>query len=168
LTLLAGAALAQALARAGAVPRLRWPNDLLLPVDGQMRKAAGILMEMTSEGQNIRHIVLGVGVNVNSQDFPPELAGRATSLYLAAGQRFSRGQILANFLAAFESVYDDFLAHGPARGLNEWRRYADLKHAPPIVRDGVDGFAMDVDEGGALLVRDASGQIHRLTSGEIA
>lgn len=167
LTLLAGAALAQALARAGAVPRLRWPNDLLLPVDGQMRKAAGILMEMASEGQAIRHIVLGVGVNVNSREFPPELAVRATSLYLAAGQRLARSQILADFLSAFEPLYDDCLLHGPARGLSEWRRYAGLKHAPRIVRDGVDGFAMDVDESGALLIRDGSGQVHRLTSGEI-
>jgi BirA family transcriptional regulator, biotin operon repressor / biotin---[acetyl-CoA-carboxylase] ligase len=168
LTLLAGAALAQSLARAGVVPRLRWPNDLLLPVEGQMRKAAGFLMEMASEGQNIRHIVLGVGVNVNGADFPPELAMRATSLFLAAGQRFHRGQVLAGFLAAFEPVYDDFLTGGPSRGLAEWRRYADLRHAPPIVRDGIEGLATDVDETGALLVRDTSGQIHRLTSGEIA
>lgn len=168
LTLLAGAALAQALARAGAAPRLRWPNDLLLPIEGQMRKAAGILMEMASEGQSIRHIVLGVGVNVNGEAFPAELAARATSLALAAGQGFHRGQILADFLASFETIYDGFLAEGPSQGLAEWRRYADLKHAPRIVRDGVEGFAVDVDEAGALLVRDGRGQVHRLTSGEIA
>lgn len=167
LTLLAGAALAQTLARAGAAPRLRWPNDLLLPFQGQMRKAAGILMEMSSEGQRIRHMVLGVGVNVNSADFPPELAERATSLRLAAGQAFHRGQIVTDFLAAFEVIYDDFLALGPARGLGEWRRYADLKHAPRIVRDGVEGCAVDVDEDGALRVRDDNGQIRRLVSGEI-
>jgi BirA family biotin operon repressor/biotin-[acetyl-CoA-carboxylase] ligase len=167
LTLVTGAALAQSLAKAGASPRMRWPNDLLLPVDGHMRKAAGILVEMASERQRIRHIVLGVGVNVNSDSFPAELAERATSLRLAAGQCFNRGQVLADFLAAFESLYDDFLLHGPARGLAEWRRYADLKHAPRVVRDGIEGFAADVDEDGALLVRDAQGQLHRLTSGEI-
>jgi BirA family transcriptional regulator, biotin operon repressor / biotin---[acetyl-CoA-carboxylase] ligase len=168
LTLLAGAALAEALARAGAVPRLRWPNDLLLPIGGQMRKAAGILMEMASEGQSIRYIVLGVGVNVNSDNFPPDLAERATSLYLAAGQHFVRGQILVDFLSAFESIYSDFLVHGPSRGLGQWRRYADLKHPPHVVREGIEGFAIDVEETGALLVRDARGRIHRLTSGEIA
>lgn len=167
LTLLAGAALAQALARAGAAPRVRWPNDVLLPFAGQMRKAAGILMEMASEAQSIRHIVLGVGVNVNSAEFPPELADRATSLRLAAGQDFHRGQILADFLAAFESIYDDFLALGPSRGLGQWRRYADLKHAPRIVRDGLAGQAIDVDEDGALRMRDDHGHIHRLVSGEI-
>jgi BirA family biotin operon repressor/biotin-[acetyl-CoA-carboxylase] ligase len=167
LTLLAGAALAQALARSGAAPRVRWPNDVLLPFAGQMRKAAGILMEMTSEAQSIRHIVLGVGVNVNSAEFPPELADRATSLRLAAGQDFHRGQILADFLAAFESIYDDFLTLGPSRGLGQWRRYADLKHAPRIVRDGLAGQAIDVDEDGALRIRDDQGHIHRLVSGEI-
>ena len=168
LTLLAGAALAQALARAGAAPRLRWPNDVLLPFGGQMRKAAGILMEMASEGQNVRATVLGVGVNVNAEHFPPELAERATSLALAAGRRFDRGELLADYLAAFETLYDDFVGHGPGRGLATWRRYADLKHAPPVRRDGIEGHALDVDETGALLVEDAQGQVHRLTSGEIA
>jgi BirA family biotin operon repressor/biotin-[acetyl-CoA-carboxylase] ligase len=133
-----------------------------------MRKAAGILVEMASEGQRIRHIVLGVGVNVNGEGFPAELAERATSLRLAAGRNFHRGQVLADFLAAFEALYEDFLLHGPERGLAEWRRYADLKHAPRIVRGGIEGFAVDVDETGALLVRDAQGQMHQLTSGEIA
>ncbi len=168
MTLLAGAALAQALARVGAAPRLRWPNDLLLPIAGRMRKTAGILMEMVSEGQDTRFVVLGVGVNVNGTQFPPELAERATSLGLAAGRRFDRGELLADYLASFEAVYDDFLEHGPARGLVIWRRYADLKHAPPVLRDGIEGHAIDVDETGALLVEDAKGQVHRLTSGEIA
>jgi len=168
LTLLAGAALAQTLAQAGATPRLRWPNDLLVPVAGGLRKVAGILTEMACDGERVRHIVLGVGLNVNGLEFPPDLADRATSLRLALGHACDRAQLLVDFLAAFEPIYDDFLARGPASGLEEWRRHADLGRMCRIDCDGakVEGIATDIDDDGALLVRDDAGQIHRLVSGE--
>ena len=168
LTLLAGAALAHTLAEAGATPRLRWPNDLLLPAAGGLRKVAGILTEMASDGERVRHIVLGVGLNVNSVEFPPALAERATSLRLALGRPCDRTQLLVDFLAAFEPIYDDFLARGPASGLAEWRRYADLGRMCRIDCDGakVEGIATDIDDDGALLVRDDAGQVHRIVSGE--
>ena len=166
LTLLAGASLARTLAKAGGAPRLRWPNDLLLPAAGEFRKAAGILTEMATNGEAVRHIVLGVGVNVNGLDFPPELAERATSLRTACGRAFDRAQLLVDFLAAFENVYDDFLARGPASGLVEWRRYADLGRVCRIDQDGVkvEGIATDIDDSGALLVRNDAGGVRRVTS----
>jgi BirA family transcriptional regulator, biotin operon repressor / biotin---[acetyl-CoA-carboxylase] ligase len=168
LTLLAGAALARTLAEAGAIPRLRWPNDLVVHAAGGLRKVAGILTEMASDGDRIRHIVLGVGLNVNSLEFPPDLVERATSLRLALGHACDRAQLLVDFLAGFESIYDDFLARGPAPGLAQWRRHADLGRVCRIDQDGVrvDGIATDIDEDGALLVRDDAGQVHRIVSGE--
>jgi BirA family biotin operon repressor/biotin-[acetyl-CoA-carboxylase] ligase len=170
LTLLAGASLARTLANAGVAPRLRWPNDLLLPAAGEFRKAAGILIEMATNGEGVRHIVLGVGLNVNGLEFPPELARYATSLRMALGRTFDRVQLLVDFLATFEATYDDFLARGPAPGLVEWRRYADLGRVCRIDCDGtkVEGIATDVDDDGALLVRDNAGQIHRVISGEMS
>jgi len=168
LTLLAGAALAQILAAAGATPRLRWPNDVLVPAAGGLRKAAGILTEMASDGERIRHIVLGVGLNVNGLEFPPELAERATSLRMACGRAWDRAKLLVDFLAAFEPIYDDFLVRGPASGLLEWRRHADLGRVCRVDRDGarIEGIATDIDDDGALLVRDDAGQVHRVVSGE--
>ncbi|MGB8294373.1 MAG: biotin--[acetyl-CoA-carboxylase] ligase [Polyangia bacterium] len=168
LTLLAGAALAQTLAQAGATPRLRWPNDLLVPAAGGLRKVAGILTEMACDGERVRHIVLGVGLNVNSLEFPPDLAERATSLRLALGRACDRARLLVDFLAALEPFYDEFLAHGPKSGLGEWRRYADLGRVCRVGGDGtkVEGIATDIDENGALLVRDGAGQVHRVISGE--
>jgi BirA family biotin operon repressor/biotin-[acetyl-CoA-carboxylase] ligase len=168
LTLLAGASLARTLAQAGVAPRLRWPNDLLVPAPGGLRKVAGILTEMATNGEAVRHIVLGVGVNVNGLEFPPELAERATSLRVACGRAFDRAQLLVDFLATFETFYDDFLARGPASGLVEWRRYADLGRVCRIDQDGakVDGIATDIDDSGGLLVRDDDGGVHRMISGE--
>jgi BirA family biotin operon repressor/biotin-[acetyl-CoA-carboxylase] ligase len=166
LTLLAGASLARTLANAGAAPRLRWPNDLLLPAAGEFRKAAGILTEMATNGEAVRHIVLGVGLNVNGLQFPPDLAQLATSLRAVCGRTFDRAQLLVDFLATFEATYDDFLARGTASGLVEWRRYADLGRVCRIDQDGakVEGVATDIDDSGALLVRDDAGRVQRVTS----
>ena len=168
LTLLAGAALAHTLAEAGTTPRLRWPNDVLVSAAGQFRKAAGILTEMATDGEQVRHVVLGVGLNVNGLEFPPDLAERATSLRMALGHACDRAQLLVNFLAAFEPIYDNFLARGPASGLQEWRRHADLGRVYRIDQNGisVEGVATDIDDGGALLVRDDAGRVHRIISGE--
>ncbi|HWS15327.1 MAG TPA: biotin--[acetyl-CoA-carboxylase] ligase, partial [Candidatus Methylomirabilis sp.] len=77
LSLVTGVALADAVEAMGVSASLKWPNDLYL---GE-RKAAGILAEMASDPDGVRHVVIGVGLNVNMEeaDFPPVLRGRATS-----------------------------------------------------------------------------------------
>ena len=169
LTLLAGAALATSLSTLGFSPRLKWPNDVLLDTADGPRKLAGILTEMASEAGRVRHIVLGVGINVNAGFFPDALAGRATSLYLVRGERAQRGEILAAFIKAFEPSYDDFVAHGPSAALTEWNRYAVLGQACAVEREGrrIEGIAEAVDESGALLVKTATGDVFPVQAGEV-
>src|SRR5687767_14804542 len=165
LTLLVGAVLAEVVAAAGLTPRLKWPNDLLLDTPQGARKAAGVLTEMASERDRIRHLVVGVGINVNGIAFPPELAGRATSLRLATGRVWDRGRLLLDLIDALEPAYDRFLTEGPADALARWRAHAPLGHRVRV--DTVEGTALDVDPGGALLVRDDTGRTHRIVSGEL-
>ncbi len=89
ITLLAGVACANALARAsGLEARIKWPNDIFI----HGKKVAGILSEMEAEGPKIRFVVLGVGVNVNweMEEVSPDLQGLATSLMAEGGRKFSR------------------------------------------------------------------------------
>ncbi len=193
LALLAGAVLARTIdetapARHGPA-RVKWPNDVLLPVapedppEGsvapQYRKTAGILIEMTSEGgtggasaPRARHVILGIGLNVNQSGFPPELVGRATSLSLAAGQRFEREAVLADFLARFEPAYHAFIAQGPGYAVQRFREHA-LFGQPCTVEGGapdggdLSGVTHAVDNDGALVVTDALGGLHRVVSGEV-
>ena len=169
LTLLAGAALGQTLASLGFSPQLKWPNDVLLDAGDGLRKVAGILTEMASEGGRIRHIVLGVGVNVNNQTFPTDLAALATSLRLVRGTFLDRGVVLAAFINAFEPIYEDFVARGPAAGLAEWRRFALLGQPCWVEREStrVEGVAEDVDDSGALLIRSADGERFSVHSGQV-
>jgi BirA family transcriptional regulator, biotin operon repressor / biotin---[acetyl-CoA-carboxylase] ligase len=171
-TLLAGAAVATALSGLGFRPRLKWPNDVQLVVshgDGGVRKVAGILTEMSSEGGRVGHVVVGIGLNVNTSAFPDELAARATSLRLAAGHAFDRAVVLAAVLAAFEPLYETFAAHGPASIGAAWQSFAAMGERCRVSAPGqpLEGIALGIDPDGALRLRDDSGRIHRVLSGEI-
>lgn len=169
ITLMVGAALAASLEAAGVEARLKWPNDVLLPTPAGPRKVAGILTEMASERERVRHVVVGVGLNVNTPTFPPELADRATSLLLATGRPFDRGALLASLLSELEPAYDQFLAVGPGPAIERWRRHADLGRRCRIERDGkvIEGITVDIDAEGTLHVRDDAGKVHRVLSGEL-
>jgi BirA family transcriptional regulator, biotin operon repressor / biotin---[acetyl-CoA-carboxylase] ligase len=85
----------------GMAADIRWPNDLLI----NEKKFAGILTEMSSEGSKVHHAVIGVGVNVNQQDFPPELRESATSLRLEAGRELGRLEVTAALIRALDREY---------------------------------------------------------------
>jgi BirA family transcriptional regulator, biotin operon repressor / biotin---[acetyl-CoA-carboxylase] ligase len=176
LTLVAGAAIGEVLVRAlsgsGARPRLKWPNDVEVDAgDDQPRKLAGILTEMATEREQIRHVVLGIGINVNQAVFPGELAGKATSLALLSGRTHDRTSLLADLLHALEPACDQALRDAGADGLARWRSLAGLPRPCRISRPEGDaplvGTAMDIDAEGALLFRNAQGQMQRVLSGEL-
>jgi BirA family biotin operon repressor/biotin-[acetyl-CoA-carboxylase] ligase len=167
LTLLAGAAVARAVASLGVSPRLKWPNDVQL-VDGagHKRKLAGVLTEMASAGERVEHVVVGIGLNVNTTSFPAELAELATSLRAALGRPVDRAGLLAAMLNAFEPLYEDFERRGPSVAVAAFEEFAALP-TRCRVDDRLEGTALGVDPDGALRLRDDAGQIHRVISGEV-
>jgi BirA family biotin operon repressor/biotin-[acetyl-CoA-carboxylase] ligase len=171
LTLLAGAAVAGAIAPLGVQPRLKWPNDVQL-VDAAAktpRKIAGILTEMATEGERVGHVVVGIGLNVNETALPAELAERATSLALATGRTLDRIQVLAAVLDALELAYDDFRTNGPSAAVEWWDRYGAIG-ARVRIRVGehdLEGVVQGLDPDGALRIAADDGRVHRVVSGEI-
>jgi BirA family biotin operon repressor/biotin-[acetyl-CoA-carboxylase] ligase len=159
---LAGVALAdtvhQVLAAAGsrATVGLKWPNDLLL--DG--RKAAGLLAEAGAGGQaggRLPWVVLGMGVNVGeAMDFPAELAGRATSVGLAAGRRVDRAELLGAWGRRFMAGYGD-LGAGPTTPLllayrDRLETLGRRVRAERLSGDPVVGTAVDLTASGNLVI----------------
>lgn len=168
LTLVAGIAVADAIAavRPELAPRIKWPNDVLLGG----RKVAGVLTELDAEAERVRFVVVGIGVNLNAQpdDFPPELADKATSVAIASGERVDRAAFTAALLGSFDAAYARFRRGGFA-ALRE--RY-DALHCLPGRRVIVEGrpqrsgVARGVDEEGALLV-EVDGRVERVVAGEV-
>ncbi len=137
--------------------RIKWPNDLVAPDD---RKLAGVLAEVrggSRAGQRgaVEFLVLGIGINVNQRDFPPELPG-ATSLALLDGER-DRAALLGALVAAIEARVAQLEAD-PAGVLDACRaRSATLGR--PVRVGAVEGLARSIREDGALMVEAAGGVV---------
>jgi BirA family biotin operon repressor/biotin-[acetyl-CoA-carboxylase] ligase len=167
ITLTTAVAVVRAVLRVAKVaPGIKWPNDLLL----HGKKLGGVLTEMETESDRIRHVVVGLGLNVNNPEFPPSLSGTATSLSLALGGRFSRVELLRAWLEEFDLLYGRFLNQEFGEILEEWKRFAVTLGQVVTVRQGpreISGLALDVAPDGALLLQTAGGEVVRVASGEI-
>lgn len=155
--LAAGLALARASAVLGVRAVLKWPNDLL--VDG--RKLAGVLCEMRAAPGGGEAVVVGAGLNVGQRaaDFPPELREAATSLALC-GSKASREDAAAEFLNAFEPLYERLRQGRRAEVLDAWSALAGFWGEPVTVRapsGPVTGVAQRLDSEGGLVLRLESG-----------
>lgn len=91
----------------GIAPDLRWPNDVML---GE-KKCGGILTELSTEQAKVRHVVVGIGLNVNHESFPSELRNLATSLRVETGRRWPRLELAAALLKSLDREYAAFQAN---------------------------------------------------------
>ncbi|HEX4456892.1 MAG TPA: biotin--[acetyl-CoA-carboxylase] ligase [Polyangia bacterium] len=166
LTLAAGVAVAEALTALDITPQLKWPNDVLL--DG--KKVAGILTEMSSDLDRVHHVVVGIGVNLNTRDFPDELAAIATSAALVRGAPVVRADFAAALCARLEHWFDRFVAEGPAVVAAAWKQHARIFGRRVRVtagRDVLEGTAEDLEDDGALRLRLDDGRTTRVIAGEV-
>jgi BirA family biotin operon repressor/biotin-[acetyl-CoA-carboxylase] ligase len=92
------------------MPDLKWPNDLLIAG----KKFCGILTEMNAEATRVRHIVVGIGINVNHGQFPDDLQKTATSLAIETAMKWSRVDLCAALLKSLDREYQSLLANPEA------------------------------------------------------
>lgn len=140
--------------------RLKWPNDLVVEVDGTTaRKVAGVLGETQGLGSDAPRVVVGLGINVDwpAADFPPELAASMTSLReVSGGRAIDRTLLLEAFLERLEAQIAELRAgHFDA---DDWTdrqlttgRVVRLEH--PDGSETVRALGVDAASG-ALVVED--------------
>lgn len=166
LTLLAAVAVVRALkAATGIETRIKWPNDILL----HGRKLGGILTETEAEADRIHYVVLGIGLNINTVNFPPELRPLATSL-ASTGRTYGRLPILRQLLQALDDLYGQFLALDFAPILDQWRQAAQTLGQYVEIQQGprrLAGVAVDLRPDGALVLLRSDGRREEVVAGEI-
>ncbi len=166
LTLTAAVAAVQALEEAGGVAAgIKWPNDLIL----EERKLGGILTEMETESDQMSHVVLGMGLNVHTRQFPPPLEGIAISLAQTGGT-YSRRKILRSWLEHLDRLYEMFLLGRFPRILQLWREACVTLGKVVTIRQGpktIHGRAVDVSAEGALILEGEGGAREYIFSGEV-
>ena len=149
---------------------VKWPNDVL--IDG--RKTSGINSAVQLETGRVRFSVLGVGVNVNleAKELPPELREIATSLRIAGGKSLDRVAFGEGLLARLETEIDEVRAGVFTGVLERFRKSFTM--AGKRVRIGGPGLAREVigtvyglDEDGALLVETPGGPVERVLAGDV-
>ncbi|HVH89650.1 MAG TPA: biotin--[acetyl-CoA-carboxylase] ligase [Terriglobales bacterium] len=158
LSLMAGVAVHEAIARTSGIScDLRWPNDLLI---GQ-KKVCGILTEISADSEQLRFAVVGIGINVNQQSFPPEIAHLATSLQIETGKIWPRTALLIALLQSLEVAYRHALGSGGTEALlhqvESISSYARGKRVHVDEAGGYEGTTDGLDRRGFLRVRTPTG-----------
>ncbi len=148
--------LAAAVAICDALPtrcEIKWPNDIWL----ERRKLAGILVEGRPQDG---WAVLGIGLNVTTESFPPELAEIATSLRIA-GVALDAETVLAALLGSL----DEWLEAPAEDVLAAWSE-RDALRGQRVRWAAGEGVATGIDASGALVVETDDGRI-ALDAGEV-
>jgi BirA family biotin operon repressor/biotin-[acetyl-CoA-carboxylase] ligase len=152
----------------GLAAEIKWPNDLLLGG----KKTAGILTELSAELDRVRHVILGIGVDVNQDaaGFPPELRKTATSLRLECGREISRAELAVEILRELDVDYARICAGKFAEIADEWEDACVTIGKDVTVQVGerrFRGHAESLDDDGALLVRTEHGHLERIIGGDV-
>jgi len=151
--------------------RIKWPNDIV--VNG--RKVCGILTEMVLDGDQIRDVTVGVGINVNQSDrelFPQEIRETATSLRLESGHDVDRAELVARIMGIFEKLYEQFIQDrnlGFLRARYEERLSGIGSEVRVLDPQGeYTGISRGISDRGELLVETPDGEVDRVYAGEVS
>ena len=169
LTCAAGVAMMQAVeAVSGIRPQMKWINDLVV----DCKKLGGILTEMSVDKGLVDYAVVGIGINCLQQpeDFPPEIAGLATSLSLAAGHPITPAKLAAAMVEALWKM-DRTLFSEKDQLMAEYKENCITlgKEIQVIRQEHIRrGKALDLDAEGGLLVQYEDGSTETVSSGEVS
>lgn len=147
--------------------QIKWPNDII--VSG--KKLAGILTEMSTQVDYINHVTVGVGINVNVQNFPEEIQS-ATSLLSETGTQTKRAPVIAAVMKHFEENYKIFMQTEDMSGL--MKKYSSLlvnqsREVLILEKDAeYKAYAEGINQKGELVVRREDGTVENICAGEVS
>ncbi len=168
ITLAAALAVSKAITQLTKQPAgIKWPNDIVM----NGKKVCGILTEMSVQFEHVNYIVVGIGINVNTESFPEEIQDIATSIHLETGKRLSRMELIEAVWTYFEEDYEIYLKTQDlqklvkdynARLVNMNQRVKVLDQKEPF-----EGVAGGITPRGELIVDTEEGRKF-VSSGEVS
>jgi BirA family biotin operon repressor/biotin-[acetyl-CoA-carboxylase] ligase len=168
ITLMGAVAVASAIRRTcGVQAAIKWPNDILI----SGKKVAGLLTEMSAEPDRIKHIALGIGVDVNMAlgELPLDIRALTTTLAAQAGRKIDRTALLRQILIDLEHWYRVFL-HNDADVLREWEQLnmtIGKRVAVSGLGETLEGLAQGIDSEGRLIIRFNDGSVKTVAAGDV-
>lgn len=169
LTLLAAIACAQAIRNTtGLDIKIKWPNDITL----NGKKLGGILTEIKSDTEKIAFAVIGIGININiaPEKFPVDIKAIATSISEHTGATHSRTLIIAEILKNIERWYNAMAKGEYQTIISGWKKLTSTLGKRVSINANqktITGFAEDIDNDGALILKLDSGSTAKINSGDL-
>lgn len=147
-------------------PKIKWVNDIYL----NEKKLSGILTEGAFDADgNLRYAVCGIGINLYSSPFPPEIIGIATDIESELGVIPDRAELASNIAKRFLSELDTAGSREVA-ALYKSNSFIIGKKIKVIgKKEEYSATAVDIDDQCALVIsRDEDGALIKLKSGEVS
>ena len=144
----------------GVKTEIKWVNDLL--IDG--KKVAGILCESFSLTSGERYVIIGIGINISTSDFPSDIKDRAASL----GADPKKRECLA--AAILDRLEEFYKSPSDERIIKIYKERSAVLGKRVLLTDSQNtttALATDIRNDGALMVTLDSGEVKALSSGEI-
>ena len=147
------------------VPHCKWPNDIL--VSG--KKCCGILSESILTNGFPSSVIIGIGLNVNQENFSEELQPIATSLFLEAGKSLNRIELLSSLLVKLEHWYTFIRRNDYKRIIDTWQSYAPMMGTRITINNNgqrVEGIAHRLEDNGTLMLQSDDRE-YTCTAGDV-
>ena len=167
ITLMAGVAVYDTLIGLGIKPDIKWVNDILV----NEKKIAGILAETTETDRGLA-VVVGVGINLTSANFPPDLITTATCVEDVSSAAVSRGELIEHLTGHLGAAYEDLKSEeGPSKIIAGWSRrssYGSGKLVRVVLaNETITGVTDGLETDGALRIKRTDGNIAVIQSGDV-
>jgi len=167
ITLMAGVAVYDTLKEFGLKPDIKWVNDVLI---GD-KKISGILAE-TVDTPTGNAVIVGIGINLKSSNFPQEIAETATSIQAEQSDAVTSGNVEGALIKFLSYWYEIFKSDcGPTEVIQNWRArssYFSGKAVRVTLPDGVlEGTTDGLEENGALRVKASDGSVTIVQAGDV-
>ncbi|HOE18911.1 MAG TPA: biotin--[acetyl-CoA-carboxylase] ligase [Syntrophorhabdaceae bacterium] len=151
----------------GITPSLKWPNDVL--ING--KKVCGTLIELSTEADMVKFVVVGIGLNINmrSEEVDKEIKNKATSLSIETKKIYERALVCGILLNHLEKHYRYFSQHGAGGTCGVWEERAAIKGKALEINqmgESFRGIVEGIDRDGAMLL-NIDGETKKIIAGDV-